>query len=71
MQVLPYTQEELASKRHNFELQEADHTVLCLDYKMSGIGSQSCGPELKEEYQLSDERINYQFNLCFKTLRRK
>lgn len=71
MQVLPFTQEELASRKHNFELQEADRTVLCLDYKMSGIGSQSCGPELKKEYQLTDERMNYQFTLCFKALRRK
>ena len=46
MNVSPYTQETLASTRHNFELRESEHTVLCLDYKQSGVGSNSCGPEL-------------------------
>lgn len=65
MQILPYLQEELTLKTHNFELLEADVTVLCLDYKMSGIGSQSCGPALKEEYQLKEEKMNYQLTFCF------
>lgn len=71
MQVLPYTQEELSAKKHNFELEEHTETVLCLDYKMSGVGSQSCGPELKEEYRLKEERMNYQLMIRFKSPRRK
>lgn len=39
-----YSQEELARKGHNFELEESNYTILCLDYKMSGLGSNSCGP---------------------------
>ncbi|HIT85507.1 MAG TPA: beta-galactosidase [Candidatus Ornithomonoglobus intestinigallinarum] len=46
--VSEYTQEELASKQHNFELEKCGDTVLCIDFKHSGIGSASCGPELKE-----------------------
>ena len=53
-QASSYTQEELSAKAHNFELQEADSTILCLDYKQSGIGSGSCGPQLSEQYQLND-----------------
>lgn len=71
MQVLPYAQEELTFKKHNFELQEDPGTVLCLDYKMSGIGSQSCGPKLKEAYQLKDEKMNYRLTLCFGSQRRE
>ena len=47
----PYTQEELTQKRHNYELEEADATVLCVDAQMSGVGSNSCGPMLAEVYR--------------------
>ncbi|MGN1116374.1 MAG: hypothetical protein ACI4TH_07395, partial [Candidatus Ornithomonoglobus sp.] len=47
-----YTQEELLSKRHNFELEKSGMSVLCLDYRQAGIGSNSCGPELAEDARL-------------------
>ncbi len=50
-----YTQEELTQKEHNYELEESPYTVLCLDYRQSGIGSNSCGPELLEKYRLEEE----------------
>ena len=50
-----YTQEELTEKRHNFELEESDYTVLCIDERQSGIGSNSCGPMLRPEYRLGDK----------------
>ena len=31
--------------------------------RMSGLGSNSCGPELKKEYQLSEEEFSYKFIL--------
>lgn len=49
-----YTQEELAAKKHNYELQPSGYTVWCVDMKHSGIGSNSCGPALKEKYQVND-----------------
>ena len=51
----PYTQEELTAKRHNFELEKSGYTVLCLDGVMGGIGSNSCGPELLEQYRVKDD----------------
>ena len=54
-----YTQEELTQKQHNFELEECGSTVLCLDYAQNGIGSNSCGPELLEQYRLDDEVIDF------------
>ncbi|MHB8063363.1 MAG: glycoside hydrolase family 2 TIM barrel-domain containing protein [Ruminiclostridium sp.] len=59
-----YTQEELAAKKHNFELEESGSTVLCLDYTQSGMGSNSCGPELPEKYRLAAQRFD--FNMTFK-----
>ena len=47
-----YTQEELEHKAHSFELQPAESTVFCLDYRQNGIGSNSCGPKLNERYDM-------------------
>lgn len=47
-----YTQEELMSKAHNFELEKSGMTVLCIDYRQCGIGSNSCGPQLTEKERL-------------------
>ena len=52
---LPYTQEELESKRHSFELNKAGKTVLCVDFLNSGIGSNSCGPILAEPFRVPHE----------------
>ena len=50
-----YTIEELTEKRHDYELEESGNTELCIDYRQSGIGSNSCGPELKEEERVQGE----------------
>jgi beta-galactosidase len=50
-----YTQEELESKAHNFELQPSGDTIFCLDYRQNGIGSNSCGPELNARYAMPHE----------------
>lgn len=56
----PYTQEELSTKKHNDELVESGSTILCIDYKMSGIGSNSCGPSLKEAYRLNETEWDWE-----------
>lgn len=56
-----YTQEELANKMHNYELEKNDDLVLCIDYKHSGVGSNSCGPELLQKYQFNEKLINWEF----------
>ena len=58
-----YTQEELTNKAHNFELEESGSTVLCLDYKHNGIGSNSCGPVLMDPYRFIDENIDFTIRL--------
>lgn len=59
-QVSHYTQEELREKKHNFELEESPYTILCADYKMSGIGSGSCGWAPVEEYRFEEETFSYE-----------
>lgn len=58
-----YTQEELTKKGHRFELEPLHGTVLCLDYRQSGIGSNSCGPALAEKYRLSEKHFEWKLAL--------
>ena len=60
-----YTQEQFINTRHDYELTESDSTVLCIDYKMSGVGSNSCGPELAEQYRFNEENFKFDFQLRF------
>lgn len=60
---LPVTQEELTEKKHDFETEPCGCTVLCLDYKQSGIGSNSCGPMLREDLRLQEEEFTFSFLL--------
>ena len=58
-----YTQEELAGKKHNYELTESPDMVFCFDYKMSGVGSNSCGPQLTKAMRLDEEKLAFRFYL--------
>ncbi|MDO4429784.1 MAG: glycoside hydrolase family 2 TIM barrel-domain containing protein [Lonepinella koalarum] len=63
----PYSQGELERAKHNYELQESNSTFLILDYKISGIGSNSCGPWLKEQYRLAENRWAWRLKLQIDT----
>ena len=58
-----YTQEELEKKTHNYELAESDSVVLCVDYALNGIGSNSCGPVVLDQYRFDDVLFRFQFTL--------
>ena len=58
-----YTQEELEKKTHNYELVESDSVVLCVDYALNGIGSNSCGPVVLDQYRFNDVLFRFQFTL--------
>lgn len=58
-----YTQEELSSKRHNYELVKCSDNIICIDYKMAGVGSSSCGPELADQYRLELPKITAEFRI--------
>jgi beta-galactosidase len=60
-----YTQEELASKAHNHELVKSGCTVLCVDYKQSGVGSNSCGPQLLPQYRLDEAEFIWSVEFSF------
>ena len=59
-----YTEQELTEKGHNYELEKSGHVIWHLDYGMSGVGSNSCGPVLLEKYRLDEEEIHWEMILC-------
>lgn len=58
-----YTAEELTNKAHNYELEKSGHTIFCIDYQQSGIGSGSCGPQLDSKYRLNKTHYSYSFHI--------
>ena len=58
-----YTQEELEKKTHNYELIESGSVVFCVDYALNGIGSNSCGPVVLDQYRFDDVLFRFQFTL--------
>ena len=58
-----YTQEELALKRHNFELVKDEDNVICADLAMAGVGSSACGPALFGKYRVPLPHIEGKISL--------
>ena len=44
-----------------YELVKDGKTHLRIDYKVSGLGSNSCGPALEEKYRLAEKEIKFAF----------
>ncbi len=61
-----YTQEELSEKKHNYELVKCEDNVICVDYKMAGVGSNSCGPILAKKYRLELPRLEAEFKISIR-----
>ena len=60
-----YSDYELAVKKHNYELEESDFVTMHIDYKNSGVGSNSCGPKLLPQYQMNDKEFEWEYQLKF------
>ncbi len=58
-----YTPAQLANTKHDFELTPLQQTVINIDYRQCGIGSNSCGPALASEYSLLDMQYQYAFRI--------
>lgn len=59
--VSQYSTEALAEAMHINELVGNNHTNVRIDYKVSGIGSNSCGPQLLEKYWLKKGEFTFSF----------
>ena len=66
-----FTQEELGNKAHEHELISCGSTVLCIDHRMSGLGSASCGPELQKVYRIDEDRYSFAFMIVPESLNKQ
>lgn len=53
--ISPYSMEMLMNTAHDAELIKDGNVYVSFDYFMSGIGSNSCGPELEDEFKTPDK----------------
>lgn len=60
---LPYRFEDIINVAHDFELPNSYETVLSVDYGVSGLGSNSCGPLINPKYTLSEKHFRLEFKL--------
>ncbi|MBR2460573.1 MAG: DUF4981 domain-containing protein [Clostridia bacterium] len=58
-----YSAKQLTEKAHDYELAPEAVTYVNLDYAQSGIGSNSCGPELDVAHQLSEKEFSWTLRL--------
>ena len=62
---LHYTTEELAAKKHDFELIPSDETLLSINCAVLGLGNSSCGPGVLKKYSI-DRSKEYRLTLRLK-----
>ena len=55
-----YTAHDLFEAYHTYDLKARPEVILNLDYRQNGLGTNSCGPGVLEQYQLKPGR--YQWN---------
>lgn len=58
-----YTPEDLTQVKHTYELIPREETILTIDDKMCGLGSNSCGPGPLAEYLIKPEETRFTVRL--------
>ena len=59
----PYSVNQLTETAHEYELEPDGLTYVKVDHKQSGIGSNSCGPELDPAYRFSETGFSFEFTV--------
>lgn len=58
-----FTPRMLTETEHDYELVPLKETVVNIDYRHNGIGSNSCGPALHRDHALSEKRFSFSFRI--------
>ena len=61
-----YSIEQIHKAQHTDEFGEITATHVRIDYKNTGVGSASCGPDILPEYTVNDKSIAFNFDLSIK-----
>lgn len=59
-----FSARDLTEAKHIDELRPDGKTHIRVDYKDSGLGSHSCGPEMLPQYRLEEKDIDFGFTIC-------
>ena len=60
---LHYTPDTLTNVTHNHDLIPDSVTHLLVNYRVNGIGSNSCGPQLPDNYIFLDKEFDFTFDI--------
>lgn len=55
---IPYSAQYIASKPHDYELQDQGHTYLSIDCAVLGLGNSSCGPGVLKNYAIDKSQTH-------------
>ena len=58
-----YTDEMIEDAKHPWQLEKAEDVTIHIDYRQSGVGSNSCGEEQLEEYKVKRQDFVMAFTL--------
>lgn len=61
--VSKYSSKELTKAMHIDELETDGFIHLRVDYKVSGVGSNACGPELMEKYRVNEKKFEFAYSI--------
>ena len=61
--ISPYSTKKITETDHDYKLREDGFTTVNIDYRMSGVGSNACGPLLPEEYKVNETEIDFGFTV--------
>ena len=61
--VSKFSTHALTLAEHTDELIADGYTHVRIDHKVSGLGSNSCGPDLKKQYRLDEKEVNFRFTI--------
>ncbi len=62
--VSEYSAHDLFAAAHADELKKDGNIHLRVDYRVSGLGSNSCGPELDPAHRLSEKELNFTYRFA-------
>ena len=60
---LHYTAHDLSDTPMAHLLKPRKETIVHIDYRQTGIGSNSCGPRLAEKYAFNEKEIHFAFSM--------
>ncbi|ANI90809.1 glycoside hydrolase [Arachidicoccus ginsenosidimutans] len=60
---LPYSDEEMENVEYRIDLPKSNHTVLCIEHKTLGVGSNGCGPRPLEKYRVYSRPTSFSYQI--------